>query len=152
MLTRNTLSGCRSKIRHRLLFLALIALPVVAGTAEHPDTRPLNSDQFFDPADYDAAWLTLDRDEDGVIDYAVRVDEMGKKLQEALDFNYDGWMDDFYFYSNDVLQREEIDSNFDRQIDIWVFLYRGVWIQMWERDTDFDGVIDARRDYDEKTE
>lgn len=93
-------------------------------------------------------WLLLDRNEDGLIDYAVRLAENGNKLREALDFNHDGFMDDFYVYQNDVLQREEIDSNFDQQIDIWIFMHRGVYIQMWERDNDFDGVIDERADYE----
>ena len=74
VLIKNTHPGRRPRLRHRLLVLGFIALPVVAGTAEYPDTRPLNSDQYFDPADYDTTWLTSDRDENGVIDYAVRVD------------------------------------------------------------------------------
>ncbi len=89
----------------------------------------------------------LDRNEDGTPDYAVRVNDRGQKLHEAMDFNFDGKMDDYYVYANDVLQREEIDSNYDGEIDIWVYLRRGVYIRMWERDTDFDGVIDLREVY-----
>ena len=136
----------------RLVALATLLFLVLAGgvaDTTYPDSRPLSADQFFDPAEYDESWFTDDRDENGVIDYAIRLDDQGYRVQEAMDFNYDGLMDDFYFYSNDVLQREEIDSNYDGQIDIWVFLYHGVYIRMWEQDTDYDGVIDVREDYDE---
>ena len=116
---------------------------------DYPDTRPLDPVQVFDVAAYDDPWLTLDRNDDGRIDYAVRVDERGYKLYEAMDFNHDGSMDLFCFYRNDVLQRQEIDSNSDGRIDIWVYLHRGVYVRMWERDTDHDGRIDERRDYDQ---
>lgn len=112
-----------------------------------PDTRSPKGWQSFDPADYGEEWMVLDRDDDGVVDYAVMLNEDGQKLREAVDFNRDGFMDDFYFYENDVLQREEIDSNYDRHIDIWIYLRRGVYITMWERDRDHDGVIDAREIY-----
>ncbi|MFP4377983.1 MAG: hypothetical protein ACLFP4_13150, partial [Spirochaetales bacterium] len=97
-------------------------------------------------------WLTLDRNEDGKIDYAVLVSRTGDKIREAMDFNYDGMMDDFYMYENNVLKREEIDSNYDGKIDIWIYLNRGVYIRMLERDTDFDGVIDERTEYADEAE
>ena len=101
------------------------------------------------PEAYESGWLTSDRDSNGVIDYAVQIDDRGYKTREAMDFNYDGLMDDFYFYDNDVLQRQEIDTNFDRLIDVWIFMWRGVYVRRWERDTDFDGIADLIRDYDE---
>lgn len=119
----------------------------------HPSTRPLASWQKFAVEEYlEGGWLTLDRNEDGRIDYAVLVSDSGDKIREAMDFNHDGNMDDFYFYENDVLQKEEIDSNYDGKIDIWVYLNRGVYIRMWERDTDFDGVIDEREEYAKEAE
>jgi hypothetical protein len=134
-----------------LSIAALFALPALLLAAsepeEFPDSRPLSSWQRFDPEEYGEEWLTLDRDEDGIADYAVMVNDRGYKVREAADFNRDGFMDDFYFYENDVLQREEIDSNFDQRIDIWVYLRRGVYIRMWERDTDYDGTIDVRERY-----
>ena len=120
-----------------------------ATPADYPDTRPLDPVQVFDVAAYGDPWLTLDRNDDGRNDYAVLVDERGYKLYEAMDFNHDGLMDVFCFYSNDVLRRQEIDSNYDGRIDIWVYLHRGVYVRMWERDTDHDGRIDERWDYDQ---
>ena len=140
-----------SKLASCMVIILAVTAILHADTV-YPDTRPLSAGQYFSPAEYDDTWLTDDRDANGVIDYAIRLDDRGYRVQEAVDFNYDGQMDDFYFYANDVLQREEIDSNYDGQIDIWVFLYRGVYIRMWERDTDFDGVIDTREDYDQRSE
>ena len=138
-------------VRTVLLTVSLFALPAVAAvaldTGELPSERERSPWQSFDPADYTEGWLTLDRNDDGVADYAVMVGESGQKIREAIDFNRDGAMDDFYFYENDVLQRQEIDTNYDRQIDVWVYLRRGVYITMWERDRDFDGIIDDRERY-----
>ncbi len=128
------------------LVLSLLVLASVAGEDESTDAV-LDSNGRFDPAAYTDGWLTADRDNDGRVDYAVRVDERGYKLREAMDYNLDGRMDDFYFYNNDVLQRQEVDSNFDRAIDIWIYIWRGVYVRRWERDTDHDGVVDLTRDY-----
>jgi hypothetical protein len=124
----------------------VLAAPHVAGDSQTPGGA-VDSDSRFSPSAYTAGWLTADRDDDGSVDYAVRLDERGNKLQEAVDFNRDGRMDDFYFYANDVLQRQELDSNFDEEIDIWIYLWRGVYVQRWERDTDYDGTVDISRDY-----
>ncbi len=128
------------------LVLTFLVVTSAAGEDESRDAT-LDPDGRFDPAAYTGGWLTADRDNDGRVDYAVRVDERGYKLREAMDFNLDGRMDDFYFYSNDVLQRQEVDSNFDQAIDIWIYMWRGVYVQKWERDTDHDGTVDLTRDY-----
>jgi len=130
------------------LVLTLMVTAPVAGDTDAPDPT-LDPSGRFDPAAYIVGWLTADRDGDGTVDYAVRVDDSGNKLREAMDYNLDGRMDDFYFYANDVLQRQEVDSNFDEAIDVWVYMWRGVYVQRWERDTDFDGAVDLIRDYDQ---
>ena len=43
--------------------------------------------------------------------------------------------------------REEIDSNFDGKADIWIYLYKGIYIKKYEKDTDFDGKVDIVKDY-----
>ena len=130
-----------------VLFILLASSALFAQSNDMPDSRTREAWQHIDPAEYSDDWLMLDRNEDGTPDYAVRINDRGQKLLEAMDFNYDGFMDDFYVYANDVLQREEIDSNYDGQIDIWIYLRRGVYIRMWERDTDYDGIIDLREVY-----
>ena len=134
-----------------LMILSLAAASVAGAegldSEDLPDRRERRSWQSFDPEDYGEGWLTLDRNDDGVVDYAVMVNDNGQKMREAVDFNRDGAMDDFYFYENDVLVRQEIDTNYDRRIDAWVYLRRGVYITMWERDRDYDGIIDDRERY-----
>jgi hypothetical protein len=140
----------------RLVLCALALTGVGLFPAFADESRPqdptVNAQSRFEPESYLSGWLTSDRDEDGVVDYAVQVDDQGNKIREAMDFNYDGLMDDFYFYANDVLQRQEVDSNFDQQVDLWIYLWRGVYIQRWERDTDYDGRVDVVRNYDEPRE
>jgi hypothetical protein len=92
--------------------------------------------------------IKADRDFNGTIDYIVSFNDNGEKKLEEIDFNYDGNMDDYYFYSNGVLKRREIDSNYDQKVDIWVYLTKGIYVTKFERDTDFDGEIDLIRDYD----
>ena len=92
--------------------------------------------------------VSLDRDYNGIVDYIVRYDEKSRKSEEILDFNYDGEMDDFYFYAAGTMKRREIDSNYDNKIDIWVYL-DGIYIQKYEKDTDFDGQIDVTEVYTE---
>ncbi len=135
-----------------VLMILSLAAAIAAGaegldSEDLPDRRERRSWQSFDPEDYGEGWLTLDRNDDGVVDYAVMVNDNGQKMREAVDFNRDGAMDDFYFYENDVLVRQEIDTNYDRRIDAWVYLRRGVYITMWERDRDYDGIIDDRERY-----
>lgn len=87
--------------------------------------------------------LRSDRNSDGKVDYLLRYDEIGLKIYEELDFNYDGAMDDFYYYHNGILTEREVDSNYDKQVDLWVFLADGVYIEKYERDTNFDGIVDV---------
>lgn len=91
-----------------------------------------------------------DENDDGETDYILYYTSSGNKVAEVMDFNYDGKMDDFYFYKNGVLQFRQIDSNFDGKIDIWVYITKGVYIKKFERDSDFDGEIDFVKDYDKE--
>ncbi len=90
--------------------------------------------------------IRIDRDYNGEVDYIVIYDSKSEKKEEILDFNFDGVMDDYYFYSSGKMIRREIDTNFDGKIDVWVYL-DGIYIQKYEKDTDFDGVIDVTKDY-----
>ena len=92
--------------------------------------------------------VRIDRDYDGRVDYLTIYDENFKKIEERLDYNFDGEMDDFYFYKADSMYRREIDTNFDGKVDIWVYL-DGVYIEKYEKDTDFDGKVDLTEDYTE---
>ncbi len=93
--------------------------------------------------------VKIDRDYNGLVDYMVSYDENQKKIYEEMDFNSDGEMDDFYYYSGGKMTRREIDSNYDGKVDIWVFL-DGIYIQRYEKDTDFDGVVDVKKDFVEE--
>ena len=63
-----------------------------------------------------------DRNYDERVDYTVQYDDSERKVREELDFNFDGRMDDFYFFENGQLVRQEVDSNFDGRVDVWVSL------------------------------
>ena len=95
--------------------------------------------------------ITSDRDNDGSIDYVLQFDENGTKVYEELDFNFDGEMDDFYFYKEGVLSKREIDTNYDENVDVWVYLHEGVYIERYERDLDYDGTVDQVKDFSEAT-
>ena len=84
----------------------------------------------------------FDSNTDGDIDHLVRINIDGVKVMESIDFNLDGEMDDLYFYSNGIIVRREIDSNFDMKIDVWVYIKDGSLIERYEQDLDFDGTID----------
>ncbi|MFO8063454.1 MAG: hypothetical protein R6V29_02365 [Spirochaetia bacterium] len=139
----------------RTVVLVVIAVGLTAGdlAAQAEDDREPREpaeDQFFDAERYDDdEWMVDDRNDDGSVDYAVRIDEDLMKDREAVDHNHDGKMDDFYFYSNEVLQRQELDTNHDGSIDLWVFIKDGVYVERYERDTNHDGVADEIRDYAE---
>jgi len=107
----------------------------------------LSEGLFYSVNDFSDEWITADRNNDGLPDYAMAVDERNQKTFEAIDFNYDGFMDDFYVYSADVLVRREIDQNFDEQVDLWVYLREGVYVEGYERDTSGDGRIDTFKLY-----
>jgi len=83
-----------------------------------------------------------DTNNDGSIDYYIRMDIDGEKVFEIIDFNHDGEMDDLYFYSHGIIVRREVDSNFDMNIDIWVYIKDGTMIVKYEQDIDFNGDID----------
>lgn len=137
----------------RTVVLFGVVLLTGAGAVAQPENsqqqREPAEDQFFRVERYGEEWMTDDRNSDGSIDYAVRINDDLFKEREALDHNHDGKMDDFYFYSNEVLQRQELDTNYDGSIDLWVFLKDGVYVERYERDTNHNGVADEIRDYDE---
>jgi hypothetical protein len=45
------------------------------------------------------------------------------------------------------LIRQEVDTNFDGRIDVWVYLHEGLYIESYRRDSDYDGEIDLVKEY-----
>jgi hypothetical protein len=84
--------------------------------------------------------IYLDTKGSGKVSYLLDHDREALRVREALDFNGDGELDDFYYYANDVLVRRELDTNYDGRIDVWVYLEAGVYITRYERDKDYDGI------------
>ena len=93
-------------------------------------------------SDYDDSWKKSDSHNSGQIDYAVKYDEKGRILYEVFSHFQTGFMDVFRFYEDGIPVREEIDSTGSHHIDLWVYLYQGIYISRWERSTNHDGVID----------
>jgi hypothetical protein len=112
--------------------------------------RELYPSLSYSLEDYSAGWITEDLNNDGQIDYAMMMDQEGFPQYEANDFNKDGSMDDFYIYEEGILIIQEIDANYDQRVDLFVFLKDGIYIQAFEQDRDFDGLIDIVRLYGEE--
>ena len=104
-------------------------------------------DRWIEESGNGYTFIRSDRNFDGVIDHVLKIDAAGNKVYEEMDFNLDGIMDDFSYYSRGVLERREIDTNFDTRIDLWITMYEGVYIMKVVRDTDFDGEPDKIIDY-----
>jgi len=130
------------------LTIFLIASPVWSvNLSESDENGDGKADQWLEDLGDERFKVTIDRDFDGEVDYSLIYRSNGNKEYEELDFNYDGEMDDFYFYSAGVLDHRTVDTNYDGQIDLWVFLDEGVYIWKVERDTDFNGEIDYAKEY-----
>lgn len=108
-------------------------------------------DMFYD-GEGSGETLELDTNGDGRVDYLMRTSQKGEKSAEVLDYDHNGTMDDFYYYEKGTLVRREIDSNADGKIDIWVYLDEGVYVKRYERDLDFDGIIELVKDYEEEAQ
>jgi hypothetical protein len=119
------------------------ANPVYTGD-ENKDGRP---DQWIEITEERITRMKMDRDYDGQVDYIVDLDAQGVRLYEEYDFNFDGAMDDFYYYHQGQLIRQEVDTNFDGRIDVWVYLHEGLYIESYRRDSDYDGEIDLVKEY-----
>jgi len=123
--------------------VVLLLLPAAALVAADPSPPPATTNRAA-PA---SSRTEFDRNGDGRTDYVVVYDKQGLKATEEFDFNYDGVMDDFLFYTDGVLVREEVDSNYDGKIDLWVYLDAGVYIKKYERDLNGDGIPDVTKVY-----
>jgi hypothetical protein len=131
------------------IILLLTAFCLTLGASSKDEKGEGQPDEETTAAGKDITSISSDRDNDGAVDYLLQLDEEGNKVYEELDFNYDGTMDDFYFYSDGILARREIDTNYDGEVDVWVYLHEGVYIERYERDLDFDGTIDQVKDFAE---
>jgi hypothetical protein len=135
--------------------LAVAAVVVGAGLgaqerASLPQGDEDDPELYFDVEEYGDDWMRGDTNDDGVVDYAVYLNEDLLKTREVMDFNKDGLIDDFYFYENEVLVREELDTNYDGAVDLWIHMHEGVYVRKWVRDTDHDGIPDVTKDYGEE--
>ncbi|MFP4065981.1 MAG: hypothetical protein ACLFRR_00385 [Spirochaetaceae bacterium] len=142
------MSGCLAGLFLIAAFPAGPSMAVVGADSSEELPREPAEDQYFDVERYDEdEWMTDDRNDDGNTDYAVRVNDDLEKEREAVDYNHDGLMDDFYFYENEVLVRQEIDSDHSGAIDLWIFVRDGAYIERYEQDTTGDGYPDVIEDY-----
>mgnify|MGYP006306855437 FL=1 len=134
--------------RFRRVFLALCAVGTAVVISAQPGTSvSWEGGPVFPVSEYQDGWILGDSDGDGAIDRAVFVDDDMQPVRQALDFNKDGLMDDFYFYRNGVLVRQQVDSNYDGAVDLWVYIEDGIYIVRYDQDTDFDGVVDHSRSF-----
>lgn len=131
--------------------MGTLVLAYAAGQApaQRGDNDSDDFERLVNVNEYSEPWITGDTNGDGLINYALKLDDRGQKKYEAVDHNHDGRMDNFYFYRNGVLVRQEIDTNYDDSIDLWIYMYDGVRVRGYERDTNHDGTPDLIRDFSE---
>ena len=130
------------------LCVVLTAPPLWSqNVSESDENGDGKADQWIEDLGDERFKVTMDRDFNGAVDYALVYRNDGNKEYEELDYNYDGEMDDFYFYRSGVLNHRHVDTNDDGKADLWVFLDEGVYIWKVERDMDFNGVVDYVKEY-----
>jgi hypothetical protein len=129
-----------------VLFIALFAVSAFGQEITDDNNDDGKIDRWIYLSGGTVERVEIDRDFDGKVDYIIFYDEEDLKKEEQLDYNYDGEMDDLYLYVKGKLKRREIDTNYDSKIDVWVYL-DGIYIEKYEKDTDFDGEIDFIKNY-----
>lgn len=93
--------------------------------------------------------ISTDTSYDGNIDSKLVMDKMKLTTYKESDFNLDGVMDNFYYYENGYIIRQEVDSNYDQMIDVWVYITNdGTAIYRYEKDIDYDGKVDKIKDFE----
>lgn len=108
-----------------------------------------NNDIWVEELSDDGVIISRDTDFDGSIDTKLVMDKMKLSQFEETDYNLDGIMDNFYYYEDGFVIRQEVDSNYDQRIDIWVHITNeGKSISKYEKDLDFDGVIDKVKEFE----
>ncbi len=135
------------RILQIVVFGTLLLSIVSAQTAEPVVARDSEEPLIFDVQQYNSSWIVGDTSGDGQTDYALKLDDQGQKKYEAVDYNNDGSMDNFYFYRNGVLHRQELDTNHDGSVDLWIFMHDGVRVRAYHRDTNHDGTADLIREF-----
>ncbi|TFG63238.1 MAG: hypothetical protein E4H36_06115 [Spirochaetales bacterium] len=130
-------------MKYGLCFLFLSVIPLSMAWSANEQTIK----QWSENEPEGVTCVRTDRNIDGKADYLLRYSEDGNKIYEEQDFNYDGSMDDFYFYKEGILTLREVDSNYDGLVDLRVYLHKGVYIEKYERDTDFDGKFDLVKQF-----
>ncbi len=133
------------KIKYVIILFYLCTIPLIALETKEDEERIYR----FEPSEYDDPWIKVDMNGDGKVDHVLLIDDVGDRIEEAMDFNKDGLMDVFYYYHKGALKFQHIDSNYDQKIDVWITLKEGIYIQKYIIDTDFDGKPDIEKDYDE---
>ncbi len=93
--------------------------------------------------------ISSDTNFDGKIDSRLSLDEFKLSIYEETDYNLDGVMDNFYYFESGNVIRQEVDSNYDQKIDVWVYITNnGKSISKYEKDLNFDGVIDKVKEFE----
>ncbi|HOV39372.1 MAG TPA: hypothetical protein PLG79_11655 [Spirochaetales bacterium] len=137
----------------RILFVVVwifFSTPFLRAASPEVDVKLIRVELQASLDGYKTTQIDLDRNNDGKTDHILLLDEKGQKLFEELDYNFDLQMDDFCLYEKGVLVKELIDTNFDGKIDMWVYIQNGVYIERYERDTDFNGIIDKVKQFGQK--
>lgn len=126
----------------RVLLVLCLLLAGLTGAAAAPENPPAGLLMKSS-----VPRVEMDLNEDGKVDFARVYNARGLLDHDEYDYNLDGKMDDFLYYENALPVREEIDSDYNGKVDIWVYLLEGKYIKRWERDLDGDGKFDKAQDF-----
>lgn len=137
-----------NKIIIALIFLSIVITNTYSDY--HLDTNNDGvSDVWVEEDNIEGYKILSDTNFDGKPDSNLYMNSSRVSVYEETDYNLDGVMDNFYFYEYGYIVRQEVDSNYDGNIDVWVYIAdEGKSITKYEKDLDFDGIIDKIKEFE----
>ncbi|MBN2834982.1 MAG: hypothetical protein JXR48_08450 [Candidatus Delongbacteria bacterium] len=134
----------------KIITFLLLFISVILFANYSMDSNKDGKDDIWIKEGKEEIIISSDKDFNGSIDSNLTLDSLKRTVFEETDYNQDGIMDNFCYYEDGFIVRQEVDSNFDQIVDIWVYIKNnGKFIYKYEKDVDFDGVVDKIKEFEE---